>query len=149
VADNGQLDVLDGFEAVDRTPNEKPKVEKRTLPVTLGGGTVKVKRGVASIKVSAPAGASTNSTGSLTVRTAKAVRLGGLKAVLQLGSARYTVPPGASRTIKVKVPKGTNRLANRKGQLKVRALASTGPSGNLATSTKRLTLKLATTATKK
>jgi Ca2+-binding RTX toxin-like protein len=149
VADNGQLDVLDGFEAVDRTPNEKPKVEKRTLPVTLGGGTVKVKRGVASIKVSAPAGASTNSTGSLAVRTANAVRLGGLKAVLQLGSARYTVPPGASRTIKVKVPKGTNRLANRKGQLKVRALASTGPSGNLATSTKRLTLKLATTATKK
>jgi len=149
IADNGQTDILDGFEAVDRTPNEKPKVENRTLPVTLGGGTVKVKRGVASIKVSAPAGASTNSTGSLTVRTAKAVRLGGLKAVLQLGSARYSVPPGASRTIKVKVPKGTNRLADRKGRLKVRALASTGPSLDTATSSKRLTLKLGATTTKK
>jgi len=149
IADNGQTDILDGFEAVDRTPNEKPKVENRTLPVTLGGGTVNVRRGVASIKVSAPAGASANSTGSLTVRTAKAVRLGGLKAVVQLGSARYSVPPGASRTIKVKVPKGTNRLADRRGRLKVRALASTGPSGNPATSSKRLTLKLGTTTSRK
>jgi Ca2+-binding RTX toxin-like protein len=149
IADNGQTDILDGFEAVDRTLNEKPKVENRTLPVTLGGGTVKVKRGVASIKVSAPAGASTNSTGSLAVRTAKAVRLGGLKAVLQLGSARYSVAPGASRRIKVKLPRGTNRLADRKGRLKVRAVASTGPSVDTATSSKRLTLKLGTTTTKK
>ena len=149
IADNGQTDILDGFEAVDRTPNEKPKVKNRTRPVTIGGGTVKVKRGVASIKVSAPAGASGNSTGSLTVRTAKAVRLGGLKAVLQLGSARYRIAPGASRTIKVKVPKGTNRLAGRKGGLKVRAVASTGRSGNLATSSRRLTLALGKTTTSK
>jgi Ca2+-binding RTX toxin-like protein len=149
VADQGQTDILDGFEAVDRTPNEKPKVESRTRPVTIGGGTVKVKRGVASIRLSAPAGASGNSTGSLTVRTAKAVRLGGLKAVLQLGSARYRIAPGASRTIKVKVPKGTNRLAGRQGGLKVRAVASTGRSGNLATSSKRLTLKLGTTTSKR
>src|SRR5215208_4496248 len=149
VADNGQTDILDGFEVVDRTPNEKPKVENRTRAVTIGGGTVKVKRGVASIKVSAPAGASGNSTGSLTVRTAKAVRLGGLKAVLQLGSARYRIAPGASRTIKVKVPKGTNRLAGRQGGLKVRAVASTGRSGNLATSSKRLTLALGKTTTSK
>ena len=149
VADNGQTDILDGFEVVDRTPNEKPKVENRTRAVTIGGGTVKVKRGVASIKVSAPAGASGNSTGSLTVRTAKAVRLGGLKAVLQLGSARYRIAPGGSRTIKVKVAKGTNRLAGRQGRLKVRAVASTGPSGNLATSSRRLTLKLGTTTSKR
>jgi Ca2+-binding RTX toxin-like protein len=149
IADNGQTDILDGFEAVDRTPNEKPKVKNRTRPVTIGGGTVKVKRGVASIKVSAPAGASGNSTGSLTVRTARAVRLGGLKAVLQLGSARYRIAPGASRTIKVKVPKGTNRLAGRQGGLKVRAVASTGRSGNLATSSKRLTLALGKTTTSK
>ncbi|HKG63289.1 MAG TPA: calcium-binding protein [Solirubrobacteraceae bacterium] len=149
VADNGQTDILDGFEVVDRTPNEKPKVENRTRAVTIGGGTVKVKRGVASIKVSAPAGASGNSTGSLTVRTAKAVRLGGLKAVLQLGSARYRIAPGGSRTIKVKVAKGSNRLAGRKGRLKVRAVASTGPSGNLATSSRRLTLKLGTTTSKR
>jgi hypothetical protein len=43
--------------------------------VTIRGGKVKVDRGVASIKVSAPAGASSNSTGTLTVRTPKAVKL--------------------------------------------------------------------------
>ena len=45
IADNGQTDILDGFEAVDRTPNEKPKVKNRTLPVTIRGGKVKVKQG--------------------------------------------------------------------------------------------------------
>jgi Ca2+-binding RTX toxin-like protein len=149
IADNGQTDILDGFEAVDRTPNEQPKGENRTLPVTLGGGTVKVKRGVASIKVSAPAGASTNSTGSLTVRSAKAVRLGGLKAVLQLGSTRYDIAPGGERTLRVKLAKGTKRVADSKGRLRVRALASTGPSDNTATSSKRLTLKFGTTTSNK
>jgi Ca2+-binding RTX toxin-like protein len=75
VADVGQLDILDGFEAIDRTPNATPPpVANRTQPVTIRGGTVKVNRGIASIKVSAPAGASGNSTGTLRVRTAKAVR---------------------------------------------------------------------------
>ena len=57
VADEGQLDILDGFEAVDRTPNVTPPpvLDHPTPPVTIRGGTVKVKRGVASIKVSAPA----------------------------------------------------------------------------------------------
>ena len=138
VADVGQLDILDGFEAVDRTPNAK------TRPVIIRGGKVKVNRGVASIKVSAPAGASGNSTGTLTVRTAKAVRLAGLKATLQLGSARYNIAPGASRTVKVKLAKGSRRLADGKGRLKVRAVASTGPSGQIAQSSRRLTLTLGT-----
>src|SRR5215207_6828523 len=144
VADNGQLDILDGFEAVDRTPNETPPpvADKATQPVIIRGGTVKVKKGIASIKVSSPAGASGNSTGSLTVRTAKAVRLAGLKATLQLGSARYDIAPGASKTLKVKLAKGSQRLAGSKRQLKVVAVASTGASGQIAQSTRRLTLAL-------
>jgi Ca2+-binding RTX toxin-like protein len=141
IADNGQTDILDGFEAVDRTPNEKPRVTK-TLPVTIGSGRVTARKGTASIKLSCPAGSSASCTGSLTLRTAKAVKLAGLKAVLQLGGARYTIAPGSSRTIKVKVANGSRRLADRKGRLMVRALASTGPSGNPATSSKRLTLAL-------
>ena len=36
VADNGQLDILDGFEAVDRTPNvTPPPVDTRTRPVVI------------------------------------------------------------------------------------------------------------------
>ena len=145
VADVGQLDILDGFEAVDRTPNATPPpIADRTQPVTIRGGTVKVKRGIASIRVSSPATAPGNSTGSLAVRTAKPVRLAGLKVTLQLGSARFNIAPGASETLKVKLAKGTQRLDGSKGQLKALAVASTGPSGQIAQSSRRLTLALGT-----
>ena len=78
------------------------------------------------------------------MRTAKAVRLAGLKVTLQLGSARYDIAPGASKTLKVKLAKGSRRLADGKGRLKVRAVASTGPSGQIAQSSRRLTLALGT-----
>ena len=151
VADQGQLDVLDGFEAIDRTPNVTPPpvVDRPTPPVTIRGGTVKVKRGIASIKVSSPATAPGNSTGSLAVRTAKRIKLAGLKVTLQLGSARYNIAPGASKTLKVKLAKGSQRLAGSKGQLKVLAIASTGPSGQIAQSSRRLTLRLGTATTRR
>jgi Ca2+-binding RTX toxin-like protein len=146
VADVGQLDILDGFEVVDRTPNATPPpIANRTQPVTIRGGTVRVKRGIASIKVSAPATAPGNSTGSLAVRTAKPARLAGLKVTLQLGSKRYNIAPGATQTLKVKLAKGSRRLAGRNGRLKALAVASTGADGQIAQSSKRLTLALGTT----
>jgi Ca2+-binding RTX toxin-like protein len=146
VADVGQLDILDGFEAVDRTPNATPPpIADRTQPVTIRGGTVKVKRGIASIRVSSPATAPGNSTGSLAVRTAKPVRLAGLKVTLQLGSARFNIAPGASKTLKVKLAKGSRRLAGRNGRLNALAVASTGADGRIAQSSQRLTLALGTT----
>ena len=98
--------------------------------------------------MSCPGDSSGNCTGSLAVRTAKGVKLAGLKAALQLGSARYNLAPGASKTLKVKLAKGSRRLADRKGRLKVLAVASTGPSGKIAQSSRRLTLALGT-ATKR
>ena len=155
VADAGQLDILDGFEAVDRTPNvtpppvvTPPPAGSSTRPVTIRRGTVKVKRGTASIKVSCPASSAGNCTGSLAVRTANRVKLAGLKAALRLGSARYDIAAGASRTLKVKLAKGSRRLADDKGRLKVLAVASTGPAGKIARSSRRLTLTLGT-ATKR
>ena len=149
VADNGQLDILDGFEAVDRTPNvTPPPVDTHTRPVTIRRGTVKVKKGTASIKLSCPASSPGNCTGTLAVRTAKRIKLAGLKVTLQLASARYNIAPGASRTLKVKLAKGSQRLADDKRRLKVLAVASTGPSGKIAQSSRRLTLTLGT-ATKR
>ena len=57
--------------------------------------------------------------------------------------------PGASKTLKVKLAKGSQRLADRKGRLKVRAVASTGPSGKIAQTSRRLTLALGTAAKRK
>jgi Ca2+-binding RTX toxin-like protein len=149
VADAGQLDILDGFESVDRTPNvTPPPVHTSTRPVTIRGGTVKVKRGRASIKVSCPAISPGNCTGSLTVHTAKGIKLAGLKVALQLGRARYNIAPGGSRTLNVRLAKGSKRLADRKGHLKVLAVTSTGRSGKIAQSSRRLTLALGTSRTK-
>src|SRR5215208_1755368 len=160
VADNPSLDILDGFENVDRTPNDEPgpgngppasvppRADTSTRPVTIKGGTVKVSKAkrTASLKVSCPAASSGNCTGSLDVLTASGVKFAGLKAVLRLGSARYDVAPGVSRTVRVKLAKGVERIADRKGNLKIRAVASTGDSGKTASSSQRLTLALGSAA---
>jgi Ca2+-binding RTX toxin-like protein len=149
VADNGQLDILDGFETVDRTPNATPPpAANRTQPVTIRGGTVKVKRGTASIKVNCPAISPSNCIGSLALGTAKRIKLAGLEVALQLGSKRYNIAPGTPRTVKVKLAKGSRRLAGRNRRLRVLATASTGRSGEIAQSSRRLTLTFGT-ATKR
>jgi Ca2+-binding RTX toxin-like protein len=143
IADGAELDILDGFETVDRTPVvTPPPVDTSTRPVAVRGGTVKVNKGTAPIKLSCPAASPGNCTGSLALRTAKGVPLHGLKAVVQLGSARYTIAHGGSRTLKVKLAKGSRGLADRKGHLKVLAVASTGAQGKIAQSSRRLTLAL-------
>jgi Ca2+-binding RTX toxin-like protein len=140
VADAGQLDILDGFEVVDRTPNATPPpVNTRTRPVTIRGGIVKVNNGTASFKLSCPANSPGNCTGSLAVR-AQRVKLAGLRVTLQLGSARYTIAPGRSRTLKVKLANGSQRLSGGNRKLRVLAIASTGPQGKVAQSSRRLTL---------
>jgi Ca2+-binding RTX toxin-like protein len=140
-------DLLDGFEAVDQ-PHQvippAPAATPVTQPVAIRGGTVKVsrKKPVAAIRVSCPAGSAGNCVGTVEVRTAKAVRIGGLTAVVELGSARYDLAPGGFKTVKVKLAKGVQHLADRHGHIAVRAEASTGASGRIATSTRRLKLAL-------
>jgi Ca2+-binding RTX toxin-like protein len=147
IADTPNLDILDGFEAVDRSEaGAPPPVDTATAAVTIRGGTVKIRRGTVSIKVSCPATSPGNCAGSLAVRTAKGVTLAGLKAVVELGSARYNLTPGASKTLKVKLARGSRRLADRRGHLKVLAVASTGRSGAIAQSSQRLTLAFGASA---
>jgi Ca2+-binding RTX toxin-like protein len=152
VADSAQLDIVDGFESVDRPPDVSPPPDVAPPPggggtvtpvaVTIRGGTVKVRNGTASIRLSCPVGSSSHCAGSLVVRTASPVKLARLRVVVQLGSARYDVAPGASRTLKVRLAKGSERLAGRTGRLKVVAVAATGTQGATASSRQRLTLAL-------
>jgi Ca2+-binding RTX toxin-like protein len=147
VADNGNLDILDGFESVDRTPNDPPVVTPPpahvgTGAVSIRGGTVRVHAGRAKIRVSAPMSSQGNFAGTLTLRTAQRIELGGLKAAVQLGSARFDIAPGASATVSVRLPKGVARLAGRKHHLAALAVASTGSSSSSARSARRLTLAL-------
>ena len=125
-ADGAALDVLDGFEAIDRPP------VVIQIAVTIRGGTVKVSRGIAAVRVTCPAGSSGRCAGTLVLRTSTARRL---------GSGRYDLAPGASKTLKVKLAYGSSRLADRKGHLKAVATASAGGS-------RRLTLAFGTPAKK-
>jgi Ca2+-binding RTX toxin-like protein len=143
VADSSRLDILDGFEAVDRTPIvTPPPVDTSTRPLTIESRTAKVAGGKASIKVSCPASSIGNCAGSLVLRTAKAVKLAGLRAVVQLGSTHYSLAPGSSRTLKVRLAHGSRHLADRKGHIRAEAVASTGAQGRIAQSSRRLTIAL-------
>ena len=162
VADNAALDTLDGFEVVSRTPVVTPPPVKppaevppparvATQPVVIRGGTVKVNRTrrTAAIKVFCPAASPGNCTGSLELKTAGRVKLAGLRVVLHLAEVRYDVAAGKSKTLKVKLPSGLRRVADRKGRIKVRALATTGEPGQTVSSSKRLTLAVGKSAARR
>jgi hypothetical protein len=83
------------------------------------------------------------------LRTAAPVKAAGIRSVLQLGSVRYDVAPGASANLIVRLPSGIRRLADRKGRVNVRAVASTGAEGKIATSSQRLVLQLRPVAKKR
>ena len=145
VADEAALDILDGFEAVDRTPVvAPPPVDDATRPVLISGRTVKVnrRRRTASIRARCLAASPVTCTGSLTLETAGRVRLSGIRSVVRLGRVRYRIAAGTTRTLRVKLPAGVRRVADRRGRIKARAIAATGASGKTASSSKRLTLAL-------
>jgi hypothetical protein len=72
--------------------------------------------GARAIRLSCPADSSANRIGSLAVRTAMDVDLDGLKVVVQLGSARLNIAPGAPKPLRVKLAKGSRRLARGKAR---------------------------------
>jgi hypothetical protein len=75
--------------------------------------TAKVAKGVASIKVSCPAGTA-GCKGSIALSSTKTIKAGKLKAKLELGRASFDVAAGQSKTIKVKLASGTAKLAKKK-----------------------------------
>jgi hypothetical protein len=158
VADAAGVDALDGFEQVDRpevpappppttlppaiTPQPgdtppalflaPPNVAKPSL-VTLVSRTARVRNGRASIKVRCPATAAGDCAGSLTLLTTKRMKL---------GSGRYDVRRGATATLILKLRRASNQPADRRGRLKVVALARASVAGAAAQNTNFLTLAL-------
>jgi Ca2+-binding RTX toxin-like protein len=148
VADRADLDTVAGFKTLERTPDATPPpvvtpppVDTSTRPLIIRGGTVKVGKHAATIRVSCPAISPGNCTGSLTLRTAKTVRIARHKLVRRLGRVHYDLARGSSSLLRVKLAARTRRLADRKGRLNVLALASTGPAGDIAHSSRHLTLR--------
>ena len=114
VADRKGVDILDGFESVQRA---------RAPKVVIKGGVVKVSKGIAAIRLSCPPMSSGSCTGSLVLRTGRGVRL---------GSVRYAIAAGQSKTYRVKLSKRSRHSADGRGRLKALAVASDGASRRLA-----------------
>ncbi len=102
-------------EAVDR-PTVQPSPSPSPSPsagVAKLVSAAKVKNGAVSLKLSCPAGTS-GCQGSASLLTAKAFKLGRVKAQLSLGRAAYSLKAGETKTIKLKLASGTARLATKK-----------------------------------
>jgi Ca2+-binding RTX toxin-like protein len=165
-----ELDVLDGFEtvnstsavtpppvapppvappptvavppAVSTTPAGEPDgpADPSAHPVIISADAVRDSNGRAAIRLTCPAAARGKCTGSLVLRTAMRVNLARRRRVIELGRARYSIGPGTSRSVKVKLAKVIGRVASRTGRLQVVAVASTA--GATTVSSRHLTLIL-------
>jgi hypothetical protein len=96
---------------------------------------VRASRGRRTVRltVSCPAAERGGCIGSLTLVTAKPVSIGGVRARVLLGSARYALRPGQRRTLTVALPSGLSRLA-RRGKIDASAQTVTRDgAGNVAT----------------
>jgi hypothetical protein len=105
------------------------------------------------VTVNCPSSEPGGCNGTLTMTTLRAVTLGApgtpsasqlaigrVRAVVVLGTARYALRSGQTRTLRVRLARGATRLA-RRGRIPARIRAVTrDAAGNLAESTRRYTI---------
>jgi len=127
-----------------------PAVKVLAATVTTGKLTLVRSRGrlLARVPVSCPPAQTHGCATTLTLQTAKAVRLGGLRGVLVLGGKALSLKGGQRATARVTLIAGAERLAAR-GRLSAHAaILSQEAGGNFATSSRTLTLLLPPTRPK-
>jgi len=121
------MDAIDAHspdtESVDRPATPQPSPAPAPGAASFAK-TATVKKGVASLKLSCPAGTS-GCTGSVSLFTTKPIKVGRLKAQLLLGRQAYSLQAGETKTIKVKLASGTAKLAKQK-KLTVSAVNAKG-----------------------
>jgi Ca2+-binding RTX toxin-like protein len=111
-----------------------------TQPIAISPATVKIKKGKGKLLIACPATSVFNCQGVLTVVSRKPVKIGKVRTMIQLARAAFDTPPGKARRLSIKVPKGAETLADRKGRIQARALATTGVSPARASTSQKLTL---------
>ncbi len=137
-------DVLSEVESADVPQAAVADTKGTALRVISRRITSKLRRGAytARVRVECPAAEAGGCNGTLTLLTAKTVRIGGVKVQALLGSKRYALKAGQRRTLAIKLPKGVGALA-RKRTLSLRAQSvSRDAAGNVATRSSALSVKL-------
>jgi Ca2+-binding RTX toxin-like protein len=149
--DRTTVDGVDGVETLEATPapvptpgpppvppKPQPKAgDTAALLPTVGKFAVTHSHGklIARAPVTCPVAEAGGCRTALTLETAKAVKLGKVRAVLVLGSASVSLAPGQSQTVPVRVNGGAAALA-RNGKLSTRVqVSSSDAAGNTAAGT--------------
>lgn len=89
---------------------------------TLGKLRQSADRRSVSATVACPAGRATPCRGTVTVRTASSVSVGGGRYQLTLGSARLTARPGGTTTVAIRLSASARSLLARRRTLKARVV---------------------------
>jgi Ca2+-binding RTX toxin-like protein len=153
------VDAVDGVETLEATPapvptpgppptvppKPQPKAaDTNALLPTVGKFAVTHSQGklIARAPVTCPAAEAGGCRTALTLETAKAVKLGKVRAVLVLGSATVSLAPGQSKTVSVRVNRGAVALSNH-GKLSTRIqVSSSDAAGNTAAGSTAVGLRI-------
>ena len=125
----------------DRSTPARPRPTRPALRI---GKAKLVRRNgslVARIAVSCPTAAASGCNATLSLTTARPLRLHGVKVVALLGTKKVTLTSGAKATVSIKLANGAANLARRR-KLAVKATAVTTSKAGTATATRTLTLRL-------
>jgi len=134
------VDIVDGVESLDASV---AAVEKARA-LKIGKATLVRRRNgslVARIAVSCPTAAASGCNATLSLTTAKPLRLRGVNVVALLGTKKVTLTSGAKATVSIKLANGAANLARRR-KLAVKATAVTTSKAGTATTTRALSLRL-------
>ena len=159
--DRVTVDAIDGVENLDATPEpaappadpppavvpqpqQQPAADTAAILPTVGRVAVVRSHGklIARAPVSCPAAEAGGCRTALTLETARAVRLGKVRAVLVLGTASVSLAPGQSQTVSVRVNRGAPSVSNN-GRLSTRIqVSSSDAAGNTAAGTVAVGLRI-------
>jgi Ca2+-binding RTX toxin-like protein len=140
--DSATVDAIDAV-AADVEKVDRAKTGANALTLRKNAKVTRSKTGKYSAKLvlTCDASALEGCKGTLTLLTAKKVKIGGVRVQALLASAKYDLTAGATRNVTVKLPSVAKRLA-KNHSLKVKAQAvSKDVAGIVTTKTANVTLK--------
>ena len=144
--DQTTVDAVDSVEALDALPGAAPADTKATAAVVrTRRAKIAIRRGRASTRLSiaCPAAEAGGCIGTVTLVSAKPVRIGSARVIAVLGSARYSLRAGQRKTVKVGLAKGVRKLAVKRAIAARAQTVTRDAAGNVAVGSRAVSLKLA------
>jgi Ca2+-binding RTX toxin-like protein len=141
------LDVIDGVESVDALtapPVVAPDTKGTAARIAGRNAAVQIRGGRAStrLRVACPAAEASGCIGTVTLLSAKPVRIGGQRVAVVLGSARYALTAGQTKRVTIRLPKRVRKLAKGRALAAVAQIVTRDGAGNVATGSRAVSLRL-------